>query len=850
MEKLDYKISLVVVDSDIDLEPTHEISPEAPGIDLMFSTIFKGDTGQAELTHELVIELSVGGVLSGMVFPVGTPIEDILREMFTSTGVINGCLYGGVVNPGDFPIQGDDHRYYYLAITEGRYTHFNNYVVDGYIVMFSWSENTQNWRMLALWPNDQTVTEWLENKANIVYNAIAGHLASLDEYGNPTDSGIAADDVVTTVDSELSSTSENPVQNKVIKSIIDAINAAKQDLLPDGSVFGGFVNPSSVPDTKYYYLTDLGGLYPYFDNTNVNDNSLTLFYYQNNSWQNAIIAPSYQFASALYDGLEGKQDIISDLAAIRNGAAAGATSIQSTEKGAASGVATLDSGGKVPQSQLPSYVDDVLEYANITSFPVTGESGKIYVALDTNKTYRWSGSAYVEIAQGLALGETSSTAFPGDRGKAIEDKIPSSASSSNKLATALDVSAKYTKPSTGIPKTDLESGVQTSLGKADTALQTETDPTVPSWAKQSTKPSYDYSEIGNTPDLSEFITKSVNDLTNYYLKSETYTKAEVAALIGAIQSFHYEIYTTLPASGEGNVLYLIGPTGTGVDKYEEYVYSDSTTGWVKIGDTSIDLSNYITTSALNTALAAYTTTSDLTTLLEGYQTKIDSQHKLDYSLIDNTPTIPTVPTNVSAFTNDAGYLTQHQDISGKADKVSSTTSGNFAGLDSSGNLTDSGSNSSDFATSAQGAKADSIYTNYLQAGSAQGETTIPNFDAYADTVHITEQSLSSSQKTQARTNIGSQEMLVSGTNIKTINNESILGSGNITIQGGGGGGEENVIESISINGTAQTVTNKNVDLAVPTSTAVYQIVSISQSAYDALVSGGTVSSTTLYLITS
>lgn len=139
-----------------------------------------------------------------------------------------------------------------------------------------------------------------------------------------------------------------------------------------------------------------------------------------------------------------KQDTISDLATIRSGAALGATSIQSSEKGAASGVATLDSGGRVPQSQLPSYVDDVLEYANLASFPATGESGKIYVALDTNKTYRWGGSAYVEISQSLALGETSSTAFSGYRGKAIEDKIPSSASSSNKLATASDVSAKST----------------------------------------------------------------------------------------------------------------------------------------------------------------------------------------------------------------------------------------------------------------------------------------------------------------------------------------------------------------------------------------------------------------------
>jgi hypothetical protein len=77
--------------------------------------------------------------------------------------------------------------------------------------------------------------------------------------------------------------------------------------------------------------------------------------------------------------------------------------------------------GKVPASQLPSFVDDVLEYANLAAFPATGESGKIYVAIDTNKTYRWSGSAYVEISQSLALGETSSTAYRGDRGKTAYD---------------------------------------------------------------------------------------------------------------------------------------------------------------------------------------------------------------------------------------------------------------------------------------------------------------------------------------------------------------------------------------------------------------------------------------------
>ena len=82
--------------------------------------------------------------------------------------------------------------------------------------------------------------------------------------------------------------------------------------------------------------------------------------------------------------------------------------------------ADLD-GGKVPAWQLPSYVDDVLEFANLASFPATGESGKIYIAIDTNLTYRWGGSSYVVMSSSLALGETASTAYRGDNGKLAYD---------------------------------------------------------------------------------------------------------------------------------------------------------------------------------------------------------------------------------------------------------------------------------------------------------------------------------------------------------------------------------------------------------------------------------------------
>lgn len=94
-------------------------------------------------------------------------------------------------------------------------------------------------------------------------------------------------------------------------------------------------------------------------------------------------------------------------------------------KGQPGGLAELDSTGKVPASQLPSYVDDVLEYPTLSDFPITGETGKIYVARDTNLTYRWTGNQYIEISKSLALGETSSTAYAGDKGKANRDAITS-----------------------------------------------------------------------------------------------------------------------------------------------------------------------------------------------------------------------------------------------------------------------------------------------------------------------------------------------------------------------------------------------------------------------------------------
>ena len=133
------------------------------------------------------------------------------------------------------------------------------------------------------------------------------------------------------------------------------------------------------------------------------------------------------------------------------------TFIAATEKGANSGVATLDATGKVPSSQLPSFVDDVIEAANFAALPAEGEGGKIYVTLDDNKTYRWGGTAY-----------------EGSKGAANAAAIASHTGNSDIHVTTSDKTAwnaKYDKPSTGVPKADLAQGVQDSLDLADSALQ-------------------------------------------------------------------------------------------------------------------------------------------------------------------------------------------------------------------------------------------------------------------------------------------------------------------------------------------------------------------------------------------
>ena len=187
-------------------------------------------------------------------------------------------------------------------------------------------------------------------------------------------------DTKTTVDSALSSTSTNPVQNKVIYSELSTTNTNISN------------NANKIRTLESYFDNEGSALYAVNDE---DGRSITTTYATKTELSTKANASDFN----TFKGLKGQKN----------------------------GLAELDSNGRVPSNQLPSYVDDVIEgyYYNSKFYKesshtteIDGESGKIYTDLGNNKTYRWSGTTYTEISASLALGETESTAYPGNKGKA------------------------------------------------------------------------------------------------------------------------------------------------------------------------------------------------------------------------------------------------------------------------------------------------------------------------------------------------------------------------------------------------------------------------------------------------
>ncbi len=298
-------------------------------------------------------------------------------------------------------------------------------------------------------------------------------------------------------------------------------------------------------------------------------------------------------------------------------------------KGANNGLAELDNTGKVPSSQLPSYVDDVLEYANKASFPASGETGKIYIDKSDNKTYRWGGSSYTEISASLALGETSSTAYRGDRGKVAYDHATAKGSAfTSGLYKITTNSEGHVTAATAVEKSDI-----TALGipAQDTTYSFSANNPTLAWGTEST--------IGTAGSTTYKVTMPSNPNTDTKVTqtNTTGTNAEYRVLfsenandttqtVGARKNTNFKYNPSTGAVTATTFIGNLAGTATG------NLTSDSSLAWSKITGAPTTLSGYGIT--------------DVNISNNGVIT------------LGNSTITP---------------LTSHQDISGKADKSSTVT---------------------------------------------------------------------------------------------------------------------------------------------------------------------------------
>lgn len=269
--------------------------------------------------------------------------------------------------------------------------------------------------------------------------------------------GVASGSNHVAVDAELSTTSTNPVQNKVIKSALD-----------------GKSNTGHTHDDRYYTESEINTKLNAKANSSHTHTKAQITDFPTSmpasdvySWAKAASKPSYTIS-----------EVSGNLPASRI-------------------------SGTIAAANLPSYVDDVLEYASLSKFPTTGESGKIYTALDTNKIYRWGGSAYVVISETVALGATHSSAGYGDESRAAYNhSIKTSGNPHHVTKTDVGLgNVDNTADSAKSVKYATSAGSAGSVAWSNVSGRPSSMPAsdVYSWAKQPSKPSYTASEVGAAP---------------------------------------------------------------------------------------------------------------------------------------------------------------------------------------------------------------------------------------------------------------------------------------------------------------------------------------------------------------
>ena len=242
-----------------------------------------------------------------------------------------------------------------------------------------------------------------------------------------------------------------------------------------------------------------------------------------------------------------------------------------------------------------------------------------------------------------------------------------SGKSANDMASKAEMSVSTSGTQTTV---QLKNGTSATINNPTITIQKNGQNVDTFTLNQTANKVIDISVPTKTSDLqndSSFIDNTVNNLANYYLKTQTYTQAEVDALIDAAVNGRFQKVNVLPATGEPNIIYLVPKaTPETSNACDEYIWQDN--AWELIGSTDIDLSGYVTDDELNTALADYLTTSAFNTAIANYYTKTEVGNLLD----DKVDKISGKGLSTNDYDNTAKGIvdTVTSNLANKVDKVS------------------------------------------------------------------------------------------------------------------------------------------------------------------------------------
>lgn len=599
-----------------------------------------------------------------------------------------------------------DKIYQYIGVTDTNYTkgYFYRCILDGSV--YKWVEiptqdsytKAEIGQLSDLPDPSKTVIENIDLLNGSVLNIktditnIQGSLAGIDKdklnnlapiyligsgltldttVGSPTYGKLQATGMSIPIDDKLDASSLNPVQNKVIALTIDQLQGsvlnkiqkmlgAQEDNFTvidnNGGVKDSGISKDVVPITasasnKLLVASDLSVKADKVSGA-TNDDIALLDGTGNLKDSNKKLS---DYQEKLTDGnginIDASNNISLDITYLT---ASKLGFIPSSEKGSNNGIAELDNAGKVPSSQLPSYVDDVIEgYLDSGNFYkdaghtqlITPEDGKIYVNLADNTTYRWGGTAYVQISSSLALGTTHTTAYYGDLGQTAYNHSQITNGSNPHNTTADNVNLKVPIPALSGSKLDVES----TLYGINTALGTKAD-------KVASATSGNFAGLdanGNLTDsgskASDFLTSS--DITG---KSDKVSGAINGDLAGL--------------DSNGNL------TDSGVVASKVIQKVTTATGLLK-DDGTVDTTSYAPANKAYLTDDTAETTIDDADYFPFYDTSATGKRKTLFSSIVNKlkATFATLVTGTF-------------------------TSGNLVSLDSSGNIADSGKSANDIVT--------------------------------------------------------------------------------------------------------------------------------------------------------